>query len=578
MPRFVTSALTRPGPTAVGALTGLLAGLVVLGPALAPGFLLVYDMVFVPEPNFGARALGLDGSVPRAVPNDLVVSLLSLLAPGWVVQKFLLLLVFVLVGGGVGSMVRTRPGAVVAAVAACWNPYVAERLAIGHWAFLLGYALVPWIAVSAAAVLDGDRAGRRRLALWLALAALCGSTAAVIAALTAVAVLALPISGRRVVPAARLWGLAVVGVVTALANAAWWVPAMLIPGQLPADAAGVSAFAARADSPVGLVGSLVTGGGIWHEGLWPAERGSLVLTSAALVLVVGCVSWVVVRRRHAHPAVPGLLLAGLVGLVIAAAGGTVLSEVAVAIVTGVPGGGLIRDGHKFVAPWMVLVACAAGSLGDDVWRGAGGPRNRFTLARSTRATVLVGLGVFPVLLLPSLAFGSARDWNAAHYPESYVAAAAHVDTYDGQAWPRSPGPSTGGTSGTGTPWSSTRGRAWSSRPSWSTTTSRSPTRRSRGRTRAPTWSRSLSRRASLRGFALLFGRSESVSSSCTATNPPRPRRLRSSSASGWSWRTAGSSSTTWDQSRRPATRCLAGAGSDWLSQRSRCSSSWRRVR
>lgn len=430
MPRLAGSALTRPGPTAVGALTGLLAGLVVLGPALGPDFLLIYDMVFVPEPNFGARALGLDGSVPRAVPNDLVVSLLSLLIPGWVVQKLLLLTVFVLVGGGVGALVRTRPGAVVAAVGACWNPYVAERLAIGHWAFLLGYALVPWIAASAAAVLVGDRAGPRRLALWLALAALCGSTAAVIAALTAVAVLALPVAGRRVVPGARLWGLAVVGVVTALANAAWWVPAMLIPGQLPADPAGVSAFAARADSPVGLVGSLMTGGGVWHERLWPPERGSLVLTSAALVLTVGCVSWVVARRRQAHPAVPGLLLAGVVGLVIAAAGGTVLSEVVVTIVTDVPGGGLIRDGHKFVAPWMVLVACAAGSLGDDVWRGASGP-SRFALARSTRATVLVGLGVFPVLLLSSLAFGSPRDWDAARYPESYLAAAEHVDACDG---------------------------------------------------------------------------------------------------------------------------------------------------
>ena len=191
-----------PGPAATGALTGLVAGLVVLGPALAPGFLLVYDMVFVPEPNFGARALGLDGSVPRAVPNDLVVSLLSLLLPGWVVQKVLLLAVFVLVGAGVGALVRTRSGAAVAAVAACWNPYVAERLALGHWAFLLGYALLPWVAGSAAAVLAGDRSGRRRLALWLVAAASCGSTAAVIATLVAVAVLAVPLGGRRA-PARR---------------------------------------------------------------------------------------------------------------------------------------------------------------------------------------------------------------------------------------------------------------------------------------------------------------------------------------------------------------------------------------
>lgn len=424
-----------PGPRSVGGLTGLLAGLAILGPALAPGFLLVYDMVFVPEPNFGARTFGLDGSVPRAVPNDLVVSLLSLLLPGWVVQKVLLLAVFVLVGAGVGALVRTRSGAAVAAVAACWNPYVAERLALGHWAFLLGYALLPWVAGSAAAVLAGDRSGRRRLALWLVAAASCGSTAAVIATLVAVAVLAVPLVGRRVPAGVRLRDLVLVGVVAACANAVWWVPAVLLPGGLPADASGVTAFAARADSPWGLVGSVLTGGGLWHDGLWPPERGSLVLSGAALILVVGCVGcagWAVVRRR-AHPAVTGLLVAGTVGLVVACAGSPLLSGIATAVVTHVPGGGLIRDSHKFVAPWVVLVACAAGAVADDLRGTASSVRRRLTLAPATRATLVVGLGLLPVALLPSLAGGTFRDWGAANYPASYLAAAARIDSYDDAA-------------------------------------------------------------------------------------------------------------------------------------------------
>jgi hypothetical protein len=417
-----------PGPRGVGALTGLVAGLAILGPALAPGFLLVYDMVFVPEPNFGARALGVDGSVPRAVPNDLVVSVLSLLLPGWVVQKVLLLAIFVLVGAGVGALVRTRSGAVVAAVAASWNPYVAERLAVGHWAFLLGYALLPWVAGSAAAALTGDRAGRWRLAAWLTAAALCGSTAAVIAALVAAAVLVLPLAGARAPAGARRRALVVAGVVTVCANAAWWVPAVLIPGGLPADADGVPAFAARADSPLGLVGSVLTGGGLWHDGLWPAERGSLVLATAALLLVVGCVGWAVVRRRQVHPALPGLLLAGAVGVAVAVAGSSGLSGVAIAVVTHVPGGGLIRDSHKFVAPWVVLVACSAGALADSLRTGAS-PRTdrRFTLAPGTRIALVVGLGALPLALLPSLAGGSFRDWGAAQYPASYLEAATRVD-------------------------------------------------------------------------------------------------------------------------------------------------------
>ena len=61
----------------VGSLVGTLVGLVVLGPALAPGYTLHYDLVFVPDLPLSARTLGTDGSVPRAVPNDLVVALLG---------------------------------------------------------------------------------------------------------------------------------------------------------------------------------------------------------------------------------------------------------------------------------------------------------------------------------------------------------------------------------------------------------------------------------------------------------------------------------------------------------------------
>lgn len=421
----------RMEPVSVGGVTGLAAGLVVLGPALAPGFLLVYDMVFVPEPNFGTRALGLDGSVPRAVPNDLMVSVLSLLLPGWVVQKVLLIAVFVLVGAGMGALVRTRPGAAVAAVAACWNPYVAERLALGHWAFLLGYALIPWVARSAAGVVGGEPAAYRRLAFWVLLASLCGSTAALMATLTAFLVLALPSSGRvRPQPGARLRGMAVLGLMTVLANAAWWVPAVLIPGRLPADPQGVAAFAARADSPLGLVASLITGGGVWHERLWPSERGSMVFALVMLLVAVASVVWLVWRWHSAHPAASGILTAGIVGIVLAAAGSTALVEGATAVVTRIPGGGLIRDGHKFVAPWMILVACAVGNVGDDLWAGWRRQGVSTLLSPFTRSTLILGLALLPVVTMPSLAFGAFRGWGAADYPDSYLAAASHVDSHD----------------------------------------------------------------------------------------------------------------------------------------------------
>jgi hypothetical protein len=147
-------------PALVGGLVGALTGIVVLNAVLLPGYTWAYDMVFVPALPWSDRILGVDGSVPRAVPTDAVVALLERALPGDVVQALLLWLVFVVVGAGCGRLCRTGPGAAAAALAAGWNPYVVERLSVGHWAFLLGYACLPWIHAAA------GRAVRREPGGW----------------------------------------------------------------------------------------------------------------------------------------------------------------------------------------------------------------------------------------------------------------------------------------------------------------------------------------------------------------------------------------------------------------------------
>ncbi len=59
------------GPAAA---VGLALGLLALGPGLARGFLLSYDMVFVPYPPFSSALLGLGGGPARAVPSDAVIT------------------------------------------------------------------------------------------------------------------------------------------------------------------------------------------------------------------------------------------------------------------------------------------------------------------------------------------------------------------------------------------------------------------------------------------------------------------------------------------------------------------------
>ncbi|MFC6707283.1 hypothetical protein [Flexivirga alba] len=414
----------RIGRRGVGAMVGLVCGLIALGPSLAPGYLLHYDLVFVPRLALSDRTLGVDGSVPRAVPNDFVVALLSHIVPGWVVEKALLLAFFVLVGAGVGALMRSRLGAAAAALVAAWNPYVAERLAIGHWGYLLGYACVPLLVAAAAAVREGAPCGRTRLGLWLLLSAATGSTGAVLGLIAVLAVLAMP-AGSQASARRRVGEFGWVLVIFVLANATWWYAYLFLAPSQSTSRVGVEAFMTRADTPWGVLGSLLTGGGIWNQGVWFSERQSLVVSGLALLVVVVSVA-LALRDRvwRAGPVLSGLTLAGVVGLVLAAAsavpGG---SQLMTAVVTDLPGGGLLRDAQKFVGLWVLLVAVLAGRLVERVRSAGAAAGAQRTAALSIAAVV----ACWPVVTLTGLAWGAGGQWRSVDYPSSYTRMAQRID-------------------------------------------------------------------------------------------------------------------------------------------------------
>lgn len=402
-----TKGVARPG--LVGALVGTVLGLVVLGPALAPGYTLHYDLVFVPDLPLSARTLGTDGSVPRAVPNDLVVALLGTVLPGWLVQKIILLGAFVLGGAGAGRLARTWPGAAAAAILWSWNPWVGERLGIGHWGYLVGFAVLPWVLHAAARV--GERRGRAALFVGLTGAALCGSTPGVLATLVALVTVTCVDGSIRVqlLRQAQVLGAAL------LANAAWWWP-FLRAAPRSADALGASAFAAASDSPLGVVGSLALGGGLWNERTWFVERTTWPLALAASVAVLLLLGTALRRRSWwADPVGRGATAAGVLGLGIAALaslpGGHRLLEW---VVTQVPGGGLVRDGQKFAALWVLLLVVATARVVDRLC-GRGLPL----------PAVLVA-ALWPVATLPSLGWGHSGSWGSVDYPRDVLTVAQQV--------------------------------------------------------------------------------------------------------------------------------------------------------
>jgi hypothetical protein len=406
------------GGTMISAAVGLGLGLLALGPGLGPGFLLSYDMVFVPRLPFAAAWPGL--APPRAVPSDLVIAVLSRVLPGDIVQKVVLLAVFVLACAGAAALLDREPWPARLAAGVCyaWNPYVGERLIIGQWALLLGYAGLPWVLRAVLAPDLASRRGAARLGLFVLPAVVGGFAAMAITALVAVPAVLASRSVRRA---------AVALAVLAAGSLPWFIPSLLHP--VYADPAGVAAFAARADTPFGTVGSLLMLGGGWNAQTVPRAYGGAWSALWLAVVIAALAGYLLIaRRRHRWP---GLGVAAAAGLVIAGLGVTAPGrDLLRSLISAWPGFAALRDAQQFVAP---LALAEAAGLGLAVARamkpGSFGRKGHERPASSDAAgRVLGAVAVLaPVLLLPGLAWGAGGRLRPAEYPAGWLAAARAVD-------------------------------------------------------------------------------------------------------------------------------------------------------
>ncbi|GAB2835860.1 hypothetical protein GCM10022221_38780 [Actinocorallia aurea] len=333
-------------------------------------------MVFVPRWRFDGALIGLAGAPPRAVPSDLLAAVLTALLPGSLAQKLVLLTIFVLACAGAVRLTRgLPPGArVAAAVFYCWNPFVAERLLLGQWALLLGYAGLPW-------AVDAARRGRRRATVAALLPAAAGGFMAMIVTLPAVLA-----CGKRRLFTAAVW--------TAL-SLPWLLPALL--RDVPADPVGAQVFASRADTPFGVVGSLLCLSGVWNAEVVPAGYELPVFAVPRLALALA-LTWFGARacRPLAVAAGTGLAVAlceplapGLLG----------------SLIGFWPGFAVLRDAQQFAAPLALLQAVGMAALVGRL--------------RAGLAPLAVAA---PVVLLPGLLFGGLGRLAAVPYPAAFAEA------------------------------------------------------------------------------------------------------------------------------------------------------------
>ncbi|UAL28326.1 hypothetical protein K8W59_10505 [Nocardioides rotundus] len=391
----------------------LLLALLLLGPALGPGYVLAYDMVWVPDLALRPDFLGTGTALPRAVPSDAVVAVLDEVVPGALLQKLVLLGSLVSVGTGCARLVLPlgRTAMVPAATLAIWNPYVVERLWLGHWTMLLAVGVLPWVLLLA------RRAGAEaRIPRGLPVLVLLGSLSAGAGLMTAVAVLAAGLRRGRA-------SLGLVGLLAA-ANAPWVVAGLLHRASATSSAAAAEAFAARAEGSLPLPLTVLGLGGVWNREVVPASRESLLgLVALALVAVLAVAG---ARAWWADPGPAGRrgpLLAALVGWALALVSGWLPGALGW-LAAQVPGGGLLRDGSRLLGLCLPLVVVLAARGVAVLLVRVRDPQLRPLLA------AVACLGVLATL--PDAAWGGLGRLRAVDYPDSWREVRKAVADADGR--------------------------------------------------------------------------------------------------------------------------------------------------
>lgn len=376
--------------------------LLLLGPALGPGYVLSYDMVWVPDLALRPDFLGLGTALPRAVPSDAVVAVLDEVLPGMLLQKVVLLGALVLAGFGA---LRLAGGTTVGGLAAIsvyvWNPFVAERLAMGHWTVLLGYAALPWLVLDGARFRRGERVGVRP---WLLLP--LGSLSAGAGLASALELLATGLARRR--PRRNLLLVAA----CLAANAPWLVAGLAHLSNATSTTAG-SVFGLGREGSLPAPVAALTLGGIWNTEVVPGSRHSLLLTGLATLALAAAAAYGLrpLRRRLGDRTVVALVVLWVVGYLLAVATWA-LPGTTGWVAAHVPGGGLLRDGGRALATCGPLVAALVAAAVDRL----------AARVRDVEARVLVGLAavLLPLALLPDAAWGLAGRLQPVDYPADYA--------------------------------------------------------------------------------------------------------------------------------------------------------------
>lgn len=395
----------------------------VLGPLLAPGYIITFDMSWTPHLN--APSIGnSNGSA-----FFWLLHIISLAIPSMIIQKLLLLMLLMLAGWGahrLAALTWPPTAAYLAGTIAIVNPFVYTRLMAGQYLVLAGYALLPWVLTALWRLLEHpDRRKMLVLAGWATALSFMSIHAIGIAALASLVVVAAWSTGRwrQLAHPVRAKYLAGAAGIWLLANAYWLAPLLGGVSTQAKEIAGFGLSQAQAFQTASLPGLPAPLAVAALEGFWADPSGQYVVPSST--------GWLF--------GLSALALAGLIGLGVAAAwrrrDRLGLSLAAAGLIAWFLAVGLAWPPSAAVMAWMIenipyyrgyrepqkwaaLLAVAYG------YAAAGGltwllsrirPHLRLTLSPA----VELGTRLLPLALVPMILWGAGGQLQAVNYPAGW---------------------------------------------------------------------------------------------------------------------------------------------------------------
>ena len=414
------SASSRKG-TLVAAGLGLVVGLAVVAPWMRGGYLLLLDWVSGPNQTLTPGVYGLSGSALDAMPFRVMTQVLREVFGSATTAWLLILAYFPLAAAGAsvaaGGTLWRRLSAALFMVC---NPVVIDRIRVGHVAFLLGLAALPWLFAAALEARRRSKWFAVRPALWYALAISVSPHAAWLGLVIigAVAVLPAP-SWRDLVRSAQV--VVSAGLVYSYALVLWLTntPALRVTD------ADLQAYSTRS-GPGGLLVTVASLHGFWRTSAEDAVR-TVFGPGLAVVLLVALLAAVAWGFRVLFPAeadrAASLLAITVVGLLMGAGVDGPIGGLYRLAFDHLPLFEAMREQQKWVGLTMVGYAVAFAAAAE--WLAV-------RMADRSRA-LAVPVVAAPLVLAPALLWGLGGSIGTSQYPVGWWAANLTMGRGDGWA-------------------------------------------------------------------------------------------------------------------------------------------------